>query len=94
MHAFYYGHSSLVFSHVHRHNLLVSLHVDQPDEDQLQEHMMAGLTWQLKLIPCWLCSQEWPEIVYPTYANGPGYIVSQDIAHFIASCYRNDTLRV
>jgi hypothetical protein len=46
MHAFYYGHSSLVFSHVHHHNLLVSLHVDQPDEDQLREHMMAGLTWQ------------------------------------------------
>jgi hypothetical protein len=38
--------------------------------------------------------EEWPEIVYPTYANGPGYIVSQDIAHFIASCYRNDTLRL
>ncbi|XP_004959045.1 hydroxyproline O-galactosyltransferase GALT6 [Setaria italica] len=29
--------------------------------------------------------EEWPEEVYPAYANGPGYILSSDIADFIMS---------
>ncbi|CAN4086102.1 unnamed protein product [Withania somnifera] len=29
--------------------------------------------------------EEWPEEDYPAYANGPGYIVSSDIANFIVS---------
>ncbi|KAG2640634.1 hydroxyproline O-galactosyltransferase GALT6-like isoform X1 [Panicum virgatum] len=29
--------------------------------------------------------EEWPEEVYPAYANGPGYVLSSDIAHFIMS---------
>eukprot|EP00245_Coleochaete_scutata_P013054 TRINITY_DN5207_c0_g1_i1.p1 TRINITY_DN5207_c0_g1~~TRINITY_DN5207_c0_g1_i1.p1 ORF type:complete len:155 (-),score=12.69 TRINITY_DN5207_c0_g1_i1:210-674(-) len=28
--------------------------------------------------------EEWPEATYPPYADGPGYIVTRDIAEFIA----------
>lgn len=38
--------------------------------------------------------QEWPEEVYPPYANGPGYIVSIDIAKYIVSQHENRSLRV
>ncbi|PON61029.1 Glycosyl transferase [Parasponia andersonii] len=38
--------------------------------------------------------QEWPEEVYPPYANGPGYIMSSDIAHFIVSEFRRHKLRL
>lgn len=29
--------------------------------------------------------EEWPREAYPPYANGPGYIVSSDIANFVVS---------
>lgn len=38
--------------------------------------------------------QEWPEEDYPPYANGPGYVVSADIAHFVISEFEKHTLRV
>lgn len=38
--------------------------------------------------------QEWPEEDYPPYANGPGYILSSDIAHFIVSEFEKRKLRV
>ncbi|CAM8996208.1 unnamed protein product [Rhodiola kirilowii] len=38
--------------------------------------------------------EEWPEFVYPPYANGPGYIISSDIAKYIASQHANGTLRL
>ncbi|EXB29782.1 putative beta-1,3-galactosyltransferase 19 [Morus notabilis] len=38
--------------------------------------------------------EEWPEEVYPPYANGPGYIMSSDIAHFIVSEFRRHKLRL
>lgn len=38
--------------------------------------------------------QEWPEEEYPPYANGPGYIVSSDIAQFIIAEFENHKLRV
>jgi hypothetical protein len=38
--------------------------------------------------------QEWPESVYPNYANGPGYVISADIARYIVSEFDNQTLRV
>lgn len=38
--------------------------------------------------------QEWPEEVYPPYANGPGYVVSSDIARFIVKEFEQHTLRV
>lgn len=38
--------------------------------------------------------QEWPEEDYPAYANGPGYIVSSDIASFIVSEFEKHKLRV
>ncbi|KAG0500757.1 hypothetical protein HPP92_000829 [Vanilla planifolia] len=38
--------------------------------------------------------EEWPEEVYPPYANGPGYIISSDIASFIVSKHANQTLRM
>ncbi|XP_020575109.1 hydroxyproline O-galactosyltransferase GALT2-like [Phalaenopsis equestris] len=36
--------------------------------------------------------EEWPEKVYPPYADGPGYIISSDIAKFIVSKHANHTL--
>jgi hypothetical protein len=38
--------------------------------------------------------QEWPELVYPPYANGPGYVISANIARDIASRHANQSLRV
>uniref|UniRef100_A0A5B7BPW4 Putative Galactosyltransferase family protein isoform 1 n=1 Tax=Davidia involucrata TaxID=16924 RepID=A0A5B7BPW4_DAVIN len=38
--------------------------------------------------------EEWPEEVYPPYANGPGYIISSDIAKFIISQHLNRKLRL
>ncbi|CAL9086173.1 unnamed protein product, partial [Musa textilis] len=37
--------------------------------------------------------EEWPEEDYPPYANGPGYVVSADIAHFVISEFEKHTLR-
>ncbi|CAI9112397.1 OLC1v1012845C2 [Oldenlandia corymbosa var. corymbosa] len=38
--------------------------------------------------------KEWPEEVYPPYANGAGYMVSFDIANFIVSGFEKQELRV
>ncbi|XVF40063.1 hypothetical protein PTKIN_Ptkin01aG0082300 [Pterospermum kingtungense] len=38
--------------------------------------------------------EEWPEEVYPPYANGPGYIISSDIAKFIVSQHGDRKLRL
>lgn len=38
--------------------------------------------------------EEWPEEVYPPYANGPGYIISIDIAKFIVAQHGNRSLRL
>ncbi|GJS16830.1 hydroxyproline O-galactosyltransferase GALT6-like protein [Tanacetum coccineum] len=38
--------------------------------------------------------EEWPEEDYPPYANGPGYILSSDIAEFIASEFEKHALKV
>ncbi|KAL6500695.1 Hydroxyproline O-galactosyltransferase galt2 [Orobanche hederae] len=38
--------------------------------------------------------EEWPEEIYPPYANGPGYIISSDIAKFIVSQHESDSLRL
>ncbi|KAL6622642.1 hypothetical protein ACP70R_032521 [Stipagrostis hirtigluma subsp. patula] len=38
--------------------------------------------------------EEWPEAVYPPYANGPGYVLSVDIARDIASRHANQSLRL
>lgn len=38
--------------------------------------------------------EEWPEEDYPPYANGPGYIISSDIAQFIVSEFENHKLRL
>ncbi|MQL81709.1 hypothetical protein Taro_014173 [Colocasia esculenta] len=37
---------------------------------------------------------EWPESIYPPYANGPGYIISSDIARFITSQHANQRIRL
>eukprot|EP00249_Psilotum_nudum_P022360 c28485_g1_i2 orf=183-2384(+) len=37
---------------------------------------------------------EWPEEDYPPYANGAGYIITNDIANFIVSQHANHTLRL
>ncbi|CAL5374744.1 unnamed protein product [Camellia sinensis] len=38
--------------------------------------------------------EEWPEEDYPPYANGPGYIVTSDIARFIVSEFEKHRLRL
>ncbi|KAF7838399.1 hydroxyproline O-galactosyltransferase GALT6 [Senna tora] len=38
--------------------------------------------------------EEWPEERYPPYANGPGYIMSSDIARFILSEFESHKLRL
>lgn len=38
--------------------------------------------------------QEWPEAIYPPYANGPGYVISSDIAKYIVSQQLNHSLRL
>ncbi|XP_044487607.1 hydroxyproline O-galactosyltransferase GALT6-like [Mangifera indica] len=38
--------------------------------------------------------EEWPEEDYPPYANGPGYILSSDIAQSIVSDFENRELRL
>lgn len=38
--------------------------------------------------------QEWEEEAYPPYANGPGYVISSDIAQYIVSEFDNQILRV
>lgn len=38
--------------------------------------------------------EEWPEEDYPPYANGPGYIVSADIAKYIISDFEKHKLRL
>ncbi|CAI7817429.1 unnamed protein product, partial [Closterium sp. NIES-53] len=42
----------------------------------------------------WAVSEEeWPETNYPPYANGPGYIVTRDIADFIVRMKEYKMLR-
>ncbi|KAK1266795.1 putative beta-1,3-galactosyltransferase 19 [Acorus gramineus] len=38
--------------------------------------------------------EEWPEEDYPPYANGPGYIVSSNIARFVVSDFEKHKLRL
>ncbi|XP_016453141.1 hydroxyproline O-galactosyltransferase GALT6-like [Nicotiana tabacum] len=38
--------------------------------------------------------EEWPEEDYPSYANGPGYIVSSDIANFVVSEFDSHNLKL
>nr|XP_023908716.1 flotillin-like protein 3 [Quercus suber]POF15407.1 flotillin-like protein 3 [Quercus suber] len=38
--------------------------------------------------------EEWPEEAYPPYANGPGYIISIDIANYAISRHGNRRLRL
>ncbi|KAL9321020.1 hypothetical protein ACSQ67_012859 [Phaseolus vulgaris] len=38
--------------------------------------------------------EEWPEEVYPPYANGPAYILSRDIVTFIISQHKERRLRL
>ncbi|MED6208085.1 Hydroxyproline O-galactosyltransferase galt2 [Stylosanthes scabra] len=38
--------------------------------------------------------EEWPEEVYPPYANGPAYIISKDIVTYIVSQHKDKNLRL
>ncbi|KAK1365819.1 hydroxyproline O-galactosyltransferase GALT6 [Heracleum sosnowskyi] len=38
--------------------------------------------------------EEWPEEDYPPYANGPGYVISSDIANHVVSDFENHKLRL
>ncbi|KAL5654723.1 hypothetical protein ACJX0J_034042, partial [Zea mays] len=43
---------------------------------------------------CAVTNEEWPEDIYPPYANGPGYVIYGDIAKFIVSQHANQSLRM
>ncbi|XP_035550146.1 hydroxyproline O-galactosyltransferase GALT6-like isoform X2 [Juglans regia] len=65
------------------------------------ERMAVRKSWmQHKLIKSsivaarFFVALEWPEEDYPPYANGPGYILSSDIAHFIVSEFETHKLRM
>lgn len=49
---------------------------------------------EFELISELMHEQEWPERIYPIYANGPGYILSEDIVRFIVEENEGGTLRV
>ncbi|GJN09972.1 hypothetical protein PR202_ga28029 [Eleusine coracana subsp. coracana] len=51
---------------------------------------VAIAEYGVRVVPC----KEWPEEVYPNYANGPGYVISSDIARYIVSEFDNQTLRL
>lgn len=55
---------------------------------------MKSLASDIQFFPCGLDWQEWPEEDYPPYANGPGYIISFDIAEYIVSEFEKHKLRV
>ncbi|EPS67257.1 hypothetical protein M569_07519, partial [Genlisea aurea] len=38
--------------------------------------------------------EEWPEESYPAYANGPGYVISSDIAEYVVSEFEKHKLRL
>ncbi|XP_057861921.2 hydroxyproline O-galactosyltransferase GALT4 isoform X1 [Cryptomeria japonica] len=38
--------------------------------------------------------EEWPDMLYPPYANGPAYIISKDIGEFIISSHKNHSLEI
>ncbi|KAL2904262.1 Hydroxyproline O-galactosyltransferase GALT6 [Bienertia sinuspersici] len=38
--------------------------------------------------------EEWPGEIYPPYADGPGYIISSDIARFIVTQFQQNRLRL
>nr|KYP52989.1 putative beta-1,3-galactosyltransferase 20 [Cajanus cajan] len=38
--------------------------------------------------------EEWPEEVYPPYANGPAYVISSDVVTFILSQHKDRRLRL
>lgn len=40
------------------------------------------------------CLQEWGSDIYPPWAHGPGYILSQDIAHFVVEGHQKNLLKV
>ncbi|CAM6063042.1 unnamed protein product [Sphagnum tenellum] len=37
--------------------------------------------------------EEWPEPQYPTWAHGPGYIISEDIAQFVVKGHQEKNLK-
>jgi hypothetical protein len=53
---------------------------------------MSFTRQEFDVVSCFF--QEWQEEVYPPYANGPGYVISSDIAQYIVSEFDNQTLRV
>lgn len=55
---------------------------------------MLIVIWLMYLMNSNLVKQEWPEEIYPPYANGPGYIISSDIAMYIVSQHLKHSLRV
>jgi len=38
--------------------------------------------------------QDWGNDTYPPWAHGPGYILSQDIAHFVVQGHQKNILKV
>ncbi|GER27116.1 galactosyltransferase family protein, partial [Striga asiatica] len=54
--------------------------------------MQHELVQSSKVVARFFVALEWPDELYPTYANGPGYIISSDIANFIISDFEKNNL--
>ncbi|KAK6160055.1 hypothetical protein DH2020_003436 [Rehmannia glutinosa] len=56
--------------------------------------MVEVFTLEISTTITSLYGMEWPEEDYPPYANGPGYIVSSDIAQHVVSEFEKHKLRL
>ncbi|CAL5355163.1 unnamed protein product [Camellia sinensis] len=79
---------------------LAGLGVTRPNPEACQRSMQAQTKPDMKHVLLQpkldrsIIEQEWPEDYYPPYANGPGYIVSYDIARYIVSEFEKHKLRL
>lgn len=78
----------MFFKTWHWHLLVCYYHISHGSS----ELVMSFTRQEFDVVSCFF--QEWQEEVYPPYANGPGYVISSDIAQYIVSEFDNQTLRV
>ncbi|KAF3493998.1 hypothetical protein DY000_02055417 [Brassica cretica] len=71
--------------------------VDDFEQQRLRLFKMEDVSmgmWVEKFNETRPVAVEWPEDYYPPYANGPGYILSYDIAKFIVDDFEHQWLRL
>ncbi|KAJ6801235.1 beta-1,3-galactosyltransferase GALT1-like [Iris pallida] len=56
-------------------------------EDNAQPHRNTGSKW-------YISPQEWADDIYPPWAHGPGYVVSQDIAKAVSTQHKKRRLKM